>query len=87
MTTKYVKAVNHGLGFITQEDQTIDGLSFTGAPADVWVVTGTTAAIKTWVNRVSGIITTKKAAQTAIDASLVGVTDPMTGNPVTYTLG
>jgi len=87
MATKYVKASNHGQGFITHEDQTTGGLSFAGAPADIWVVTGTTSTIKAWADRVSGTIITKKAAQAAIDASLDGVTDPMTNEPASYTLG
>jgi len=86
MATKYIQATNTGQGFITHSDQEVDHLSFAGAPADVWTVTGTTSAINAWSSRVSGTTLTKTAAQTVIDASLVGVTDPITGNAVTFAL-
>ena len=86
MATKYIQAANTGQGFITHADQEVDNLSFAGAPADIWTVTGTTANINAWSSRVSGTTMTKTAAQAAIDASLVGVTDPLTGNAVTFVL-
>jgi len=85
MATKYIQATNTGEGFITHIDQETDGLTFAGAPADIWTVTGTTSNINAWSTRVSGISKTKTAAQGLIDASLVGVVDDQ-GNPVTFTL-
>jgi len=86
MATKYIQATNTGLGFITHEDQEVSNLAFAGAPADIWTVTGTAANITAWSTRVSGTTMTKSAAQASIDASLVGVTDPLTGSAVTFTL-
>jgi len=85
MATQYIQAVNTGEGFITHPDSEVDTLVFLGNPADIWTVTGVTATINNWKTRVSGTSMTKAAAQTAIDASLVGVTD-INGAAATYTL-
>jgi len=87
MAIKYIQAVNTGDGFITHPDQETDVISFAGAPADIWTVTcANTAKITTWTTRVSGTVMTKAAAQAAIDASLVGVTDPITNAQATFVL-
>lgn len=73
-----------GEGFITHEDQEVNGLSFQCYPADVVAVTGVIGNISNWATRTNAIVKTKIEAQALIDAAIEAVpimNDPITGNP------
>ncbi|MES2319944.1 MAG: hypothetical protein V4631_20885 [Pseudomonadota bacterium] len=51
----HYRATNTGLGFITNDDQLVLGLSFSNVGDDVWLVTGAEESMSTWASRVSAI--------------------------------
>jgi hypothetical protein len=53
----YIKSKNFGKGFITHTDQQVDGLSFE-CFGDLVKVTGESAKITAWKNRVKGVVIT-----------------------------
>jgi len=67
MAKQFIQAVNTGTGFITHEDQEVEGLSFTMVANDLWQVDGSTQSINTWKSRVSGTKLTAAKAKPLID--------------------
>ena len=82
MTENYIKANNSGKGFITHNDQEIDGLSFECID-DLNKVTGDAEKISAWVERVGGIILTEDeytvqkttAEKTGVENQLISLED------------
>lgn len=59
-----------GEGFITHEDQEVNGLSFQCYPANVVAVTGDDLNISNWALRTNAIEKTKEEAQVLINTTI-----------------
>ena len=72
MYVKLNKDANTGKGFITHEDWKL--LSFSGYSGPVWKVDGVEKNVKTWAERVGGVIISDALALPELDAlNLVGI--------------